>query len=292
MKLPKILWAFLLALLTTLLVITYNPNPATARPCGSTWLSRVGCALDPTNPTDNGGAIFTREQIDKAKERIRATGRYIDNNITQPVVRPIIRATDWLAKPAEIFGESGRAALYVGKTKIEADNLTVPKESIPDMFKVALGQKYGDIVDQVKVVYGANLLNTMCVFQNRICMDLGSTDAQTFGDTIYIKADKPAPEFTDYYAPIVNGAALLVPNVLHWDRFFLQLLAHELKHSQQYRDAGSTGRFGYEYFKSFKESNLNYWQINKEIEAREFAAEFSEYVCSVKAQNCAKPKPS
>jgi hypothetical protein len=288
MKRSRKILALLLSSMTFSIVVV-NSTPINARPCGDDIFSKVGCALDPTNPRDNGGIIFNRTQIDKAKEKLREAGRQIDNNVTQPIiVRPIVKTGDWLSKPAELWGEAGRSGLYIAKTKIASDNLIVVGESIPDMFKPALRQKYGDIVDRVQVKYGANLLNNMCIFQNKICIDLGNTAAQTFGDTIYIKAEKPAPEFKDYIAPIVGGKALLVPNVLHWDKYFLNLLAHELKHVQQYRDAGSTGRFGYEYFKSFKEVNQNYENINKEVEAREYAEEFLNYKCSVETRACTK----
>jgi hypothetical protein len=229
------------------------------------------------------------EKLKKARDAAIEAGDRIDEKFTRPVlIKPLEKLGDFLASSSEQWGEAGRSALYIAKAKIASDNLIVAGESIPDMFKPALRQKYGDIVDRVQVKYGANLLNNMCIFQNKICIDLGNTAAQTFGDTIYVKAEKPAPEFKDYIAPIVDGKALLVPNVLHWDKYFLKLLAHELKHVQQYRDAGSTGRFGYEYFRSFKEVNQNYDNINKEIEAREYADEFLSYECSVKERTCIK----
>jgi hypothetical protein len=288
MKLSKTLLVLFLSSITFSLVV-FNSTPINAEPCGDGFWSKVGCALDPTNPTDNGGFIFNRGQIDKAKEKLREAGRSIDNNVTQPIiVRPIVKTGDWLSKPAELWGEAGRSGMYIAKTKIASDNLIVVGESIPDMFKPALRQKYGDIVDRVQIKYGANLLNNICIFQNKICIDLGNTLAQTFGDTIYIKAEKPAPEFKDYVTPIFDGKPSFVPNVLHWDKYFLNLLAHELKHVQQYRDAGSTGRFGYEYFRSYKEVNQNYENISKEIEAREYAQEFLGYECSVKIRTCTK----
>jgi hypothetical protein len=290
MKHSKTLLVFFLSSMICSLGV-FNSTPINARPCGSSIFSKVGCALDPTNPTDNGGVIFNREQIDKAKKKMRETGRQIDKKVTQPIiVRPIVKTVDWLSKPAEQWGEAGRTGMYIAKAKIASDNLMVEGESIPDMFKPALRQKYGDIVDRVKIKYKANLLNNMCIFQNSICIDLGNTQAQTFGDTIYIKSEKPAPEYKDYETPVVDGKYSIVPNILHWDRFFLSLLAHELKHVQQYRDAGSTGRFGYEYFKSFKEVNQSYENINKEVEAREFAAEYLNYKCTVEVNpRCEAP---
>jgi hypothetical protein len=287
MKLPR--KSSVLLAVSTISLIVFTGYTTNARPCGSDGWSKFWCGVDPTNPTDNGGILFNREQIDKAKNKIRESGRSIDKNVTQPIiVRPVVKATDWLAKPPEIWGEAGKTALQLAKIKITSDHVLVKKESIPDMFKPALRQKYGNIVDEVKIVYGANLLNNMCIFQNKICIDLGNTDAQTFGDTIYIKAEKPAPENKDYEPPVANGKYLITP-YLHWNRFFLNLLAHELKHVQQYRDAGSTGRFGYEYFKSYKEVNQNYENINKEVEAREYAEEFLNYKCSVRENICVKP---
>jgi hypothetical protein len=284
MKHSKTLLVFFLASITFSLVV-FNSTLINAETCGDDIFSKVGCAFDPTNPRDNGGVIFNREQIDKAKQKIRDAGNSIDNNVTQPIiVRPVVKTGDWLAKASEQWGEAGRTGMYLAKTKIAKDNLIVEGESIPDMFKPALRQKYGDIVDEVKVKYRANLLNNMCIFQNNICIDLSDTQAQTFGDTIYIKPDKPAPEYKDYQAPKNS----IVSNELHWDRFFLSLLAHELKHVQQYRDAGSIGRFGYEYFKSYKEVDQTYKNINKEVEASKYAAEFEKYTCSVATMTCTK----
>jgi hypothetical protein len=294
MKRSRTLPVFFLASITMSLIVD-SATPINARPCGDDVFSKVGCWIDPSNPKDNGGGILTREQIDKVKNQLRQTGEHIDKNVTQPVivrpiVRPVIRtvvkATDWLAKPAELWGESGRAGMYAAKAKIESDNLSVPKEPIPEMFKPALRQKYGDIVDRVKIVYSANLLTNICIFQNKVCVDLGNTAAQAFGDTVYIKAAKPDPQDVDYEPLLVDGKYQFT--TLRWDRVFLNLLAHEIKHVQQYRDAGSTGRFGYEYFKSFKEVNQSYHNINKEVEASEHAEEFLAYKCSVKENNCTK----
>lgn len=30
---------------------------ANAKPCGHTWFDRLGCAIDPTNPKENGGIV-------------------------------------------------------------------------------------------------------------------------------------------------------------------------------------------------------------------------------------------
>lgn len=284
MKHSKTLLVFFLASITFSLIV-FSSTPINAGPCGDGFWSKLGCTLDPFNPTDNGGGLFNREQIDRAKKEIRDAGRSIDNNVTQPIiVRPVVKAGDWLSKSSELWGEAGRTGLHIAKGKIASDNLTVEAESIPDMFKPALREKFGDIVDRVEVKYGANLLDNMCIFQNKICIDLGNTQAQTFGDTIYIKPRKPAPEYKDYQLPKNS----IVSSELHWDRFFLNLLAHELKHVQQYRDAGSTGKFGYEYFKSYKEVNQTYENISKEVEAREYAAEFLNYTCSVATRTCTK----
>jgi hypothetical protein len=289
LKLSTLLFA---SFLSSSLYIFGNIKIAEARSCDGIWnpIKRIDCErLIIKEQIERNITNPTTEKLKKARDAAIELGDSIDKNITRPVlIKPIERLGDFLASSSEQWGEAGRSGIYIAKDKIARDNLIVTGQPIPDMFKPALRQKYGDIVDRVQIKYGANLLNTMCIFQNRICIDLGNTSAQTFGDTIYIKAEKPAPEFKDYIAPTFNGKASLVPNVLHWDKYFLNLLAHELKHVQQYRDAGSTGRFGYEYFKSFKEVNQNYENINKEVEARQYADEFLDYKCSVKTRTCTK----
>jgi hypothetical protein len=215
-----------------------------------------------------------QEARDAARDAAIRAGDAIDANVTRPIlIKPVERVGDFLASSSEQWGEAGRSFMYAAKSKIANDNITVQEETIHPMFKEALRPKYGDLVDKVRLVYGANILTTMCLWQNKGCIDLSDTVAQTFGDTIYIKYPKPVPEFKD--------SNLQVGRALRWDNDHLNLIAHELKHSQQYRDAGSTARFGYEYFKSFKEVNQSYENISKEIEAREFAAEYLNYKCTV-----------
>ena len=264
-----------------------NIKIAEARSCDGIWnpIKRLDCErlIIKEQLEDN----ITTPTTDALKEAIDAAikaGDAIDANITQPIlIKPAEKVGDFLASSSEQWGEAGRSAMYLAKAKIANDNITVEKESIPPMFKEALRPKYGDLVDKVRLVYGANILTTMCLWQNKGCIDLSDTTAQTFGDTIYIKYPKPIPEFRD---PTVQ-----VGIALRWDSNHLNLIAHELKHSQQYRDAGSTGRFAYEYFKSFKEVNQSYENISKEIEAREFANEYLYYKCTVKTKaRCEDPR--
>jgi hypothetical protein len=224
-----------------------------------------------------------KEARDAARDAAIRAGDAIDANVTRPIlIKPIEKVGDFVASSSEQWGETGRSFMYAAKAKIANDNITAQQESIHPMFKEALRPKYGDLVDKVRLVYDANILTTMCLWQNKGCIDLSDTVAQTFGDTIYIKYSKPVPAFKD--------SNLQVGRALKWDSSHLNLIAHELKHSQQYRDAGSTGRFGYEYFKSFKEVNQSYENISKEVEAREFAAEYINYRCTVEVNpRCEAP---
>ncbi len=279
MKTSKLIALVFAPLLLSLFHTFGNIKMAEARSCDGIWnpIKRIECErLIIKEQFEDNVTTPATNALKKARDAAIKAGDAIDANITQPVlIRPLERAGDFLASSSEQWGEAGRSAMYAAKAKIAADNITGQEESIHPMFKEALRPKYGDLVDKVRLVYGANILTTMCLWQNKGCIDFAPNEvaAQTFGDTIYIKYPKPVPEFKD--------SNLQVGRALRWNSVHLNLIAHELKHSQQYRDAGSTGRFGYEYFKSFKEVNQSYKNISKEIEAREFADEYFNYKCTV-----------
>jgi hypothetical protein len=257
-----------------------------ARSCDGIWnpIKRIECErLIIKEQIEDNITTPTTDALKEARDAAIRAGDAIDANVTRPIlIKPVERVGDFLASSSEQWGEAGRSFMYAAKSKIANDNITVQEEPIHPMFKEALRPKYGNLVDKVRLAYGANILTTMCLWQNKGCIDLSDTVAQTFGDTIYIKYPKPVPEFKD--------STLQVGRALKWDSDHLNLIAHELKHSQQYRDAGSTGRFGYEYFKSFKEVNQSYENISKEVEAREFAAEYINYRCTVEVNpRCEAP---
>lgn len=54
-------------------------QPVEARPCGSGWLDRLGCTLDPTNPGDNGSLLqkyFSVSIQNKSSETIWVAVHY------------------------------------------------------------------------------------------------------------------------------------------------------------------------------------------------------------------------
>lgn len=65
--------------LTSLSAIAITTNLAftskvDARPCGSGWLDRLGCTLDPTNPRSNGSMLA------------RSFNVYVKNNTQTPII--------------------------------------------------------------------------------------------------------------------------------------------------------------------------------------------------------------
>ncbi|GET39886.1 hypothetical protein [Microseira wollei] len=72
--------------LTSLSAIAITTNLAfiskvDARPCGSGWLDRLGCTLDPTNPRDNGSMLASRFSVyvkNNTQQRIIVTARYMN----------------------------------------------------------------------------------------------------------------------------------------------------------------------------------------------------------------------
>jgi hypothetical protein len=76
-------WTLIVPLLAVT-VITPNfmlASKAEARPCGSDWLSRLGCTIDPTNPRENGSVFqssFNVYVTNNSRKPIAVTARYMN----------------------------------------------------------------------------------------------------------------------------------------------------------------------------------------------------------------------
>lgn len=146
------------------------------------------------------------------------------------------------------FANAGAAAYVAAAAAIKEANDDLRKERIDARRRSLLRPDFGDIVDDVRLVFGANLAEL-----NILGQQIGTNAAaQTFGDTLY---------FEDAYS--AN------------DSDQLELLAHELIHTQQYRKAGSSlWEFGKRYFREYYRAGLSYDENAMEEEADEFAACF------------------
>jgi hypothetical protein len=153
----------------------------------------------------------------------------------------------------KIWGEAG-ASGYQAAARIMRER-NGNGQSLDEIQKRFLRQRYGDLVDQVSIVYSSRMMSEWCALGE--CITLGGVDsaAQTYCDRIYV---------SDLYKP--NDADQTV------------LLAHELKHSQQCREKGGEGKFGFHYFREYKKANQNYANNSVEGEAENAAKEFAKNV--------------
>lgn len=152
------------------------------------------------------------------------------------------------------FANAGAAAYVAAAAAIEETNDDLPKVEIDAQRKALLRPDFGSIVDDVRIVFNAGLVQL-----NILGQQIGTNpSAQTFGDRLY---------FEDEYAPGDAGQ--------------LEVLAHELVHTQQYRSAGSSlWEFGKRYFREYYRAGLSYDDNAMEQEADEFAACFMKRVGS------------
>jgi Domain of unknown function (DUF4157) len=117
---------------------------------------------------------------------------------------------------------------------------------------------FGDLVDRVRVVYRAQLLDRWAQRDGKE-MHIGGVDssAQTYCNRIYIRAAY-RPHDTDR----------------------LVLLAHELTHSQQCDRAGGISKFGERYFQGYYRGGQTYQKNPLEKSARVMEEKFTRQLCN------------
>ncbi|AFY92064.1 hypothetical protein Cha6605_0796 [Chamaesiphon minutus PCC 6605] len=116
---------------------------------------------------------------------------------------------------------------------------------------------FGDLVDRVTVVYQAQLLDRWSQGGKETHIGGVDSSAQTYCDRIYIRAPYRARDT---------------------DR--LVLLAHELTHAQQCRQAGGIGQFGERYFIGYYRGGQNYQNNPLEKSARAMEEKFTHQLCN------------
>ncbi len=158
----------------------------------------------------------------------------------------------------EAWGEAGRIAYTTGLTTIAAKNSTLPAKSLSSWQKEHLRPYFGNLVDRVKIKYGATTLDNWRVGNFRISIP---SDGQTFCNDIYI---------TQRYN--------------RNDRNLLSLITHEMVHSLQCERLGGASNFGYKYFKEYKRANQVYRNNKLEREAYDFAKKFNSEYASLERQ--------
>lgn len=144
------------------------------------------------------------------------------------------------------WGEAGAAA-YQAATEIMLKRHG-SSQRLDETQKGLLRIRYGGLVDTVNIIYGAKMMDKWCAFGK--CTETFSA-AQTYCNRIYV-ADQYKPDDLDQ----------------------VLLLAHELRHSEQCREAGGEGKFGFHYFREYKRANQNYETNSMEVDARQTTNEF------------------
>ncbi|MGL5195135.1 MAG: hypothetical protein ACRC8Y_16270 [Chroococcales cyanobacterium] len=153
--------------------------------------------------------------------------------------------------PEEAWGQFGAVAYQAAAEVMRANN--AEPQPLTEFQKQYLRPHFGDLVDRVEVVYNATLMEDWVAASFKI--NVGESNAQVYGNTIYIKKEMKEQEFEQ-----------------------LVLLSHELIHCQQHERLGSLGNFGYHYFKEYKKAGESYRNNQMEVEAFDFEKEFAEWL--------------
>lgn len=170
-------------------------------------------------------------------------------SIRIPQLEDIAAPTSKLA-----WGETGATVLPLAAQIMNARNpagVALDAEQ-----KRYLRPLFGSLVDRVRVVYNANLLDRWSHGGKETHIGGVDSSAQTYCDRIYIRAPYRARDT---------------------DR--LVLLAHELTHSQQCEQAGSIERFGELYFQGYYQAGQSYQKNPLEKSARAIEAKFTRQLC-------------
>lgn len=162
------------------------------------------------------------------------------------------------------WGEAGAVVYQAAVQGMRANNGS--SQYLDETQKRYLRPYFGDLVDNVVVIYNANLMDDWLYAGFSIDIGQGDFVAQTYCERIYVVAP---------YNPGDSGQ--------------LVLLAHELIHSRQCKQFGGAGKFGYQYFREFKTAGQSYENNKLEREANDFERQFAGWLSNQLANNQAAP---
>ncbi len=156
--------------------------------------------------------------------------------------------------PEIAWGETGAAMLPLAAQVMAIRNPT--GVALDREQKQFLRPLFGDLVDRVTVVYGAQLLDRWSHDGKETHIGGVDSSAQTYCERIYVREAYQAHDT---------------------DR--LVLLAHELTHSQQCERLGGIGQFGSEYFQGYYRAGQRYQHNPLEKSARAMEERFTHQLC-------------
>jgi hypothetical protein len=183
-------------------------------------------------------------------DRLAANKTALIGTLHLPHIQELTTPTSDLA-----WGETGATVLPLAAQVMAIRN--------PQGVALAADQKrllrplFGNLVDRVTVVYGAQLLDRWSQGGKETHIGGVDSSAQTYCDRIYIR-DRYKPNDTDR----------------------LVLLAHELTHSQQCDRAGGIVKFGERYFVGYYQGGQSYHNNPLEKSARAMEEKFTRNLCN------------
>ena len=182
-------------------------------------------------------------------DRLSAKDSTLLGTIQIPELPKLAAPTSELA-----WSETGATVLPLAAQIMELRNL----EGVPldPAQKGYLRPLFGNLVDRVRVVYQATLLDRWSQGGKETHIGGVDSSAQTYCDRIYIRAAYQ-PHDTDR----------------------LVLLAHELTHAKQCQQAGGIGQFGERYFRGYYHGGQTYQNNPLEKSARAMEEKFTRQLC-------------
>ncbi len=184
------------------------------------------------------------------QDRLSSKDTTLTGTIHFPQIPSMTAPTSELA-----WSETGATVLPLAAQIMEIRNPQgVPLDRVQ---KGYLRPLFGNLVDRVRIVYNAQLLDRWTQGGKETHIGGVDSSAQTYCDRIYIRAG---------YRP--NDTDRLV------------LLAHELTHAQQCDGAGGIVRFGESYFKGYYQGGQTYQDNPLEKSARVMEKKFTRQLCN------------
>jgi hypothetical protein len=163
----------------------------------------------------------------------------IPGNVTDPV--------------CSAAGEVGSQAYPAAAEEMKNRSSHLYKRALNSQEKEILRPLFGDLVDQVTLIFGARLMDQIGRGQYRIAIMAG---AQTYGYDIYLK----------YPESYTNQS----------QAWHTTTVGHELVHTRQFQQRGNSyNRFGRDYFQSWCQVGFSYKNIQMEREAYALEGEIS-----------------
>ncbi len=162
----------------------------------------------------------------------------------------------------DVWGEAGRVGYREAANWMRGKNKK--GAAINDARKKLLRPTFSGLVDKVRVIYGAAMLEEIPAPGGSIL--LGNSLGQTYCDNIYMK---------EKYKPGDNGQ--------------VALLAHEMTHAWQCEDFGGLDKFGFHYFREYYQAGRSYEDNKLEVDAYKVQAKFEKKLLNKKKTSAKKP---